>query len=64
VNRLELAASNLQDFSLKLADLTSKTEDADITELATSLAMKELALQASYATAAKIGQNTILNFIS
>ncbi|MCK9362283.1 MAG: flagellar hook-associated protein FlgL [Syntrophales bacterium] len=63
MNRLELADSNLQDFSLKLADLTSKTEDADITELATTLAMKELALQASYATAAKLGQNTILDFI-
>ncbi|MHB8830086.1 MAG: flagellin, partial [Syntrophales bacterium] len=63
MNRLELAGGNLEDFSLKLADLTSKTEDADITELATMLAMKELALQASYATAAKLGQNTILDFI-
>lgn len=63
VNRLDLAGANLEDFSLKLAELTSETEDADITELATLLAMKELALQASYSTAAKLGQNTILDFL-
>jgi flagellar hook-associated protein 3 FlgL len=62
-NRTDVAATNLDDFKMKLAELTSKTEDADITELATSMAMKELALQASYATAAKLGQNTILNFM-
>jgi flagellar hook-associated protein 3 FlgL len=63
MNRTELAGSNLEDFSLQLTELKSKTEDADITELATSLAMKGLALQASYAVAAKIGENTILDFM-
>ena len=63
MNRLELAKSNLQDFSQKLVELTSNTEDADIAEIATSLAMREIALKASYATASKIGGNTILDFI-
>lgn len=62
-NRMEVAKSNLQDLNQQLTDLTSKTEDADIAELSTSLAMKQIALQASYATAAKISENTILNFI-
>jgi flagellar hook-associated protein 3 FlgL len=64
MNRLEIAGSNLEDFSLQITELKSETEDADIMELATSLATKELALQASYAVAAKIGRNTILDFIS
>ena len=63
MNRLELARNNLLDLNQKLVELTSKTEDADIAELATGFAMKEIALKASYATAAKIGSTTILNFI-
>jgi len=63
VNRIELAKSNLQDFSLQLTDLTSQTEDADMAELATSMAMRQSALQASYSMASKIGSNTILDFI-
>lgn len=63
MNRMDVAASNLQDLKQQLTDMTSKTEDADMAALATSLAMKQIALQASYATAAKIGSNTILNFI-
>lgn len=63
MNRLELAKGNLQDLSLQLTNLTSKTEDVDIAALATKMAMRELALQASYATASKIGGNTILDFI-
>ncbi|HLA27709.1 MAG TPA: flagellar hook-associated protein FlgL [Syntrophales bacterium] len=63
MNRLELAKNNLQDFSQKLVELTSNTEDADVAGLATSLAMKEIALKATYVTASKIGSNTILDFI-
>ncbi len=63
MNRLEIAANNIKDLGLQVAALKSETEDADITELATDLATKELALQASYAIAAKIGANTILDFI-
>lgn len=63
MNRTEIAKSNLQDFNLQLTDLSSKTEDADIAALATSLSMKEIAMQASYATVAKIGSTTILDFL-
>jgi flagellar hook-associated protein 3 FlgL len=63
MNRLELAKNNLSDMDLKVAEMTSTTEDADVAELATSLAMKQVALQASYATASKIGSSTILDFL-
>ena len=63
MNRLDLAKGNLQGLSQQLTELTSKTEDADMATLATNLAMRQLALQASYTLAAKIGDNTILNFI-
>lgn len=63
MNRMDIAKGNLQDLSMQLTDLTSKTEGADVAALATKMAMQQLALQASYATAAKIGSNTILDFI-
>lgn len=62
-NRIEVARSNLTALDEKLASLLSSAQDADLTELATQLSMKELALQASYAMAAKIGETTIMNFI-
>ncbi len=63
MNRTEIAKNNLNNFSQQLTDLTSRTEDVDVAGLATSLSMKQLALQASYATISKIGNNTILDFI-
>ena len=63
MNRLESAKNNLIGLDLNLAELISDTEDADISEIITKLAMKETALQASYATASKIGNLTILDFL-
>ena len=63
INRMEAAEGNLLDLDWKVTELMSNTEDADIVELATDLAMKEMALQASYRIAATIGQSTILNFL-
>ncbi|MBW2599635.1 MAG: flagellar hook-associated protein FlgL [Deltaproteobacteria bacterium] len=63
INRLEIAENNLADLDLDLAELLSKTEDADITEIITRLAMKEIVLKASYAAASKIGNLTILDFL-
>ena len=63
MNRLDLAKGNLQALSQQLTDLSSKTADVDIAALSTKLAMQQLALQASYTVAAKMGDNTILNFI-
>lgn len=63
MNRLEIAEGTFIDLDVKIADLLASTEDADIIDLSTKLAMKEMALQASYRVAASIGQSTILNFL-
>ena len=53
----------MADLDFNLTKLISNTEDADISEIATELAMKEIALKASYATASKIENLTILDFL-
>ncbi len=61
--RLEIATTNLSDMELNLAELISETEAVDISEIITKLSMKEIALQASYGLAAKIGNMTILDWL-
>jgi flagellar hook-associated protein 3 len=63
MNRIDISKSNLEDLSQQLKDLTSQTEDADVAELSISLATRQLALQACYSLASKIGNNTLLDFI-
>jgi len=63
INRLEIAKNSMTDLDLNLAELISDTEDADISELIVKFSIRETALQASYATAAKIGNLTILDFL-
>ena len=63
MNRLDIAENNMADLDYNLTKLISNTEDVDITEIATELAMKEIALKASYAMAAEIGSLTILDFL-
>jgi len=63
MNRLEIAKSNLVDLDLNLTKLLSDTEDADMAEIITRFSMKETALKASYATASKIGNLTILDYL-
>jgi flagellar hook-associated protein 3 FlgL len=63
MNRLEIAENNMADLDFNLTKLISNTEDADISEIATELAMKEIALKASYAMASKIESFTILDFL-
>ena len=63
MNRLEMAENNMADLDFNLTKLISNTEDVDITEIATELAMKEIVLKASYAMASKIGNLTILDFL-
>ncbi|MCW7073701.1 MAG: flagellar hook-associated protein FlgL [Methanophagales archaeon] len=63
MNRLEIAENNMADLDFNLTKLISNAEDADISEIATELAMKEIALKASYATASKIENLTILDFL-
>jgi flagellar hook-associated protein 3 FlgL len=63
LNHLDISKSNLTDLDEKLTGLLSETQDADMTDLATRLAMKEVALKASFSMAGKIGDMTILNFL-
>jgi flagellar hook-associated protein 3 FlgL len=63
MNRLEIAKNNLTDMDLDLAGLISKVEDADISEIITKFAMKEIVLKASYAVASRIGNLTIIDFL-
>jgi len=48
---------------MDLVGLISNVEDADVSEIITKFSMKEIALKASYATASKIGNLTILDFL-
>jgi flagellar hook-associated protein 3 FlgL len=63
MNRLEIAKNNLTDMDLDLAGLISEVEDADISEIITKFAMKEIVLKASYSVASRIGNLTILDFL-
>jgi flagellar hook-associated protein 3 FlgL len=63
-NRIGIAKANMDELEQRLMTSLSNTEDADVAELATKFAMKEVALQASYAMASKIGQNTILEYLT
>jgi len=60
---IEVGRSNLRELDESLTILLSSAQDADLADLATQLAMKELALKASYAMAAKIGSATLLNYL-
>ena len=63
MNRLEIAKNNLTDMDLDLAGLISEAEEADVSELITRLAMKEIVLKASYSVASRIGNLTIIDFL-
>jgi flagellin-like hook-associated protein FlgL len=63
LNHIDVSRSNLSELDTNLTALLGESQDADLAELATRLSMKEIALQSSYAIAAKIGNTTILNFL-
>ncbi len=58
-----LAAARLDTENTNLQALISKLEDADIAELAISLQTKQAAYEAALATAARIMNTTLLNYI-
>lgn len=62
-SHIELTRNNLAELDAKLSSLLSEAQDADLADLATRLSMKEIALQATYAMAAQIGNSSILNFL-
>ncbi|MCL2670101.1 MAG: hypothetical protein FWE89_05395, partial [Syntrophaceae bacterium] len=61
--RVELARNNMGKMDLSLTTLLSSIQDADMSEVATQLAMKDLVLQSTYAVTAKLNENTLLNYL-
>lgn len=61
-SQVESAKNSLLDLDVRLTSLLSQAQDSDLAEVAISLSMKELALNATYRMAAKISETTILNF--
>jgi flagellin-like hook-associated protein FlgL len=64
INRGETASYRLLSFELQVTDQLSKVEDADITRVITDIASAEAAYQAALASAARILQPSLLNFLS
>ena len=63
MNSLELASSNHDSLDLQLTNMLADIENADLTELITEFQMKQIAMQASYSMASKIGEMTIMDYI-
>ncbi len=62
-DRLESAEAYLTNLDAKLADLVDETETADAAELAVRFSEQELALEASYKLASRVGDISILDFM-
>jgi flagellar hook-associated protein 3 FlgL len=62
-NSLDIASSSFDEMDIRLTELKSNIEDADMAALATEYQMKQLALQAAYTVAGDLGSMTILNFL-
>lgn len=63
-NRLDDKKNALNQLSLDFKDRLSAVEDADLAEVMTELQSKQLAYQAALTVAAKVGNLTILNYMS
>jgi flagellin-like hook-associated protein FlgL len=55
--------NNVTAFNESLSSLLSETQDANVTELAIKLSIKEIALKTSYSIAAKLNSTSILDFL-
>lgn len=60
---LKMVKNNVTTFDESLSSLLSDTQDANVTELAMKMSMKEISLKTSYAIAAKIDSTSILDFL-
>jgi flagellar hook-associated protein 3 FlgL len=60
---LEMVKNNVTAFDESLSTLLSEAQDVNVTELAMKMSMKEIALNTSYAIAAKLSNLSILNFL-
>jgi len=61
--RLDVSSNRLQDLKLKLQVIRSDLEDIDIAEAVLELQQRENAFQASLAVGARLGQQTLLNYL-
>jgi len=62
--RLEATQNYNKAFNVNVSDLLSQVEDTDIVEAAINLQLQETAYETTLATAAKIIQPTLMNFLS
>ncbi len=60
---LELASNNHKFLDLQITNMLADIENADLTQLITEFQMKQIAMQASYSMASKIGEMTIMNYL-
>jgi flagellin-like hook-associated protein FlgL len=60
---LEIVKNNVTAFDENLSSLLSEAQDANVTELAMKMSMKQISLNTSYAIAAKIDSTSILDFL-
>ena len=60
---LGIVKNNVTAFDESLSSLLSETQDANVTELAMKISLKEIALKSSYSIAAKLESTSILNFL-
>jgi len=63
INRGETASYRLLSFELQVTGQLSRVEDADITRVITDIASAEAAYQAALASAARMLQPSLLNFL-
>jgi flagellar hook-associated protein 3 FlgL len=60
---LDIVKNNITAFDESLSSLLSEAQDANVTELAMKMSMKEISLKTSYAIAAKLESTSILDFL-
>jgi len=63
MNRISLAKDRLEDININVRQLQSKTEDADIAALITSLKTDEAVYQASLSVGSRIIQPSLIDFL-
>ncbi|MEE9912651.1 MAG: hypothetical protein K4571_13135 [Deltaproteobacteria bacterium] len=63
INTLTVTSSNHDSLNLQITNMLADIENADLTKLITSFQMKQIAMQASYSMASKIGEMTIMDYI-
>ena len=61
--RIDVAATRLEDLEVTVEGLISNVEDADFTEVALDLQRAEQTLQLAQATGARLMQQTLLNYL-